>query len=147
MTDVRPRWVHYRQQDHCALGLLQRSGRVASLVEPERFPGVCYAFFEVRSADRRPAHGAAGDAGTWHDLDECVPVPPPAPPAVDFATALAAMQAGRVVRDRLPAAGWRWRIRGDVFETERPGVGWREHSLAPSLITGPWYLDDGKGET
>ena len=80
MTDVRPRWVHYRQQDHCELALLHLSGRVTSLVEPERFPGLCYAFFEVRDADRRPPHGAAGDAGTWHDLDECVPVPPPAPP-------------------------------------------------------------------
>ena len=141
MTDVRPRWVHYRQQDHCELALLHLSGRVTSLVEPERFPGLCYAFFEVRDADRCPPHGAAGTVDTWHDLDECGPVSPYR--SVDFATAFAAMRTGAIARRGRPG-GAAWKIIDGRFCTERPDGEFLPEELYAGEVAGEWYLGGAK---
>lgn len=136
MTDVRPRWVHYRQDGFCEQATLQADGRVFVSLSGYRGRGGA------------APHAPGRTPGTWHDLDECKPVPPPAPRAVDFATAFAAMQAGRPVRDGLATSMARWGISDGAFAREGPDLVWRADTLTPSVVAAPWYLDaEEEGET
>lgn len=135
MNDVRPRWVHYRERTGCTLVVLDAHGRVGTLMGQR---GEC-------------PHSVDPLRSTWHDLDECALTSLQPPQAVDFATAYSAMRAGRTVRDGGPHLGWRWRMRGDVLEAEMspdryPGAFAAVGAIDPTLLTGPWYLDDGEGK-
>lgn len=145
MNDVRPRWVHYREDKLCKLAELMADGRVLALRGEPRAPHLWAALLDSRYRPVDPAHSADPRDGTWHDLDECAPVPPEPPQAMDFAAAFAAMRAGRTVRKGSPG-GDAWRIAEGRFHMCFPSGRFLPSELYAGEVAGPWYLDDGEGE-
>lgn len=129
MTDVRPRWVHYRQDGFCELATLQPDGRVS----------VFLSGFRGRGGAAPHAPGRV--QGAWHDPDECKPVPPYR--SVDFATAFAAMRTGAIARRGHPG-GAAWKIIDGRFCTERPDGEFLPEELYADEVAGEWYLGVAK---